>query len=275
MPAAGSEDKHIPVALTIGGSDSSGGAGIQADLSTFQRFGVYGTSVVTALTAQSTTGISAIHPIPPEMVVEQYFQVMGDIEVDAVKTGMLLNVEIITALAEAFDDHPPPNLVVDPVMMSGTGVRLLDTPALESMIELIFPRAITVTPNLAEAAEITGSGPIDTPEAMADAAVEIQRLGSKTVLVKGGHLSGNYDAVDILCDGETLTEFRSPRSNLQHVHGTGCAYSAAVTAGLAKGSSLSASIPSAKSYITEAISDAVLLGGGARLLIYPHPEEED
>ena len=262
MTAAGSENKRIPIALTIAGSDSSGGAGIQADLKTFHQFGVYGASVVTAVTAQNTTGISAIHSIPPEIVIEQYIQVMSDIRADAVKTGMLVSTETITALAEAFDEYPPPNLVVDPVMISGTGVRLLEPSATEALIKLIFPLAVVVTPNLAEAAEISGSGPINSPTAMAKAAEEIQLLGPQAVLVKGGHLHDEDEAVDIFYYGTAAGELRSPRLGPNDIHGTGCTHSAAITAGLAKGKSISAAVLAAKNFVTEAIRKAPGLGRG-------------
>ncbi len=255
MPETGKSADRIPVALTIAGSDSSGGAGIQADLKTFHHFGVYGASVITAVTAQNTTGISAIHPIPPEMVAEQYIQVMSDIRVDAVKTGMLLNAEIITALAEAFEDYPPPNLVVDPVMISSSGTPLLDPAALGSMIELIFPIATLITPNLDEAAAIIGSDPIDSIESMKEAAAEIWKLGPGSVLVKGGHLPKSEDAVDILYDGKETKEFRASRLTTKDVHGTGCTHSAAITAGLANYLSISKSISLSRDFITSIIQN--------------------
>jgi hydroxymethylpyrimidine/phosphomethylpyrimidine kinase len=265
LPGASRSDERIPIALTIAGSDSSGGAGIQADLKTFHQFGVYGTSVITALTAQNTMGISAIHTVPPEFVVEQYLQVMSDIGADAVKTGMLVSAETITALAEAFDKYPPPNLVVDPVMISGTGVRLLEPSATEVMIELIFPRVTVITPNLDEAAAIVGSDPIVTIESMAEAAEQMYEMGPQTVLVKGGHLLEGEDAVDILYDGEKTVEFRASRLNRENIHGTGCAHSAAITAGLACSGSIRDSISAAKKFISEAIRNARRIGNGALL----------
>ena len=260
MPESGQPADHIPVALTIAGSDSSGGAGIQADLKTFHHFGVYGASVITAVTAQNTTGISAIHPIPPEMVAEQYIQVMSDMKVDAVKTGMLMNVGIIRALAEAFEEYPPPNLVVDPVMISSSGTPLLDPSAIEVMIELIFPRAALVTPNLDEAAALLKSDPIVTIESMKEAVVEIQKLGPKSVLVKGGHLPENEDAVDILYDGTKMDEIRASRKRTGNVHGTGCTLSAAIASGLAAGKSIHDSIVAAKEFISESIGNSRKLG---------------
>lgn len=265
MPEAGRSADRIPVALTIAGSDSSGGAGIQADLKTFHRFGVYGASVITAVTAQNTTDISAIHPIPPEIVVEQYRQVMKDIKVDAVKTGMLMNVGIIKALARAFEEYPPPNLVVDPVMISSSGTSLLDPTALEAMIELIFPRAVLVTPNLNEASALLKSDPIETIESMKEASVEIQKLGQAAVLVKGGHLPENEDAVDILNEGKETEEFRASRLTMKNVHGTGCTHSAAITAGLAKGTAIRESVQMAMLFIARSILDCAEIGMGARM----------
>ncbi|MCK4772236.1 MAG: bifunctional hydroxymethylpyrimidine kinase/phosphomethylpyrimidine kinase [Candidatus Latescibacteria bacterium] len=269
----------MPIALTIAGSDSSGGAGIQADLKTFHQFGVYGTSVITALTAQNTMGISAIHPIPPEFVVEQYVQVMSDIGADAVKTGMLVNAEIVCALAEAFDEYQPPLLVVDPVMTSSAGTPLLDPYAMSALIEQIFPFATLVTPNLDEAADITGSAPIQAREGMAVAAEKIHALGAQAVLIKGGHLPDTEDAVDLLYDGSFTTEFRAPRFNLEYIHGTGCVLSAAITAGLAKQNSLQEAVRFAKDFVTEAIKNKLNWGDGAELLNHfvtyrPEPTSE-
>ena len=260
MSETGRSADRIPVALTIAGSDSSGGAGIQADLKTFHQFGVYGASVITAVTAQNTTGISAIHPIPPEMVAEQYIQVMKDIKVDAVKTGMLVNVGIIRALAEAFEEYPPPNLVVDPVMISSSGTPLLDSGALEAMIDLIFPRTVLVTPNLIEAAALLKSDPIETIESMEEASVEIKKLGPLAVLVKGGHLPESEDAVDILYDGNSIKEYRGRRISAKNVHGTGCTHSAAIASGLAAGKSIHDSIVAAKEFISESIGNSRELG---------------
>jgi hydroxymethylpyrimidine/phosphomethylpyrimidine kinase len=236
MPESGPPSGRSPVALTIAGSDSSGGAGIQADIRTFHHFEVFGASVVTAVTAQNTTGVGTIHPIPPEIVIEQYTQV--------------------TALAGAFKEYPPPNLVVDPVMIASSGRRLLDPTGLEAMIELIFPAAILVTPNLNETAAILESDPVDTIDRMGDAAASIQRLGPRSVLVKGGHLPEGEDAVDILYADSRIEEFRSSRTEGVEMHGTGCILSAAITAGLAMGRSLPESISTAKEFISESIRNA-------------------
>jgi hydroxymethylpyrimidine kinase/phosphomethylpyrimidine kinase len=206
--------------------------------------------------SQNTTGVGTIHPIPPEIVIEQYTQVMSGFRVGAVKTGMLLNEETITALAGAFKEYPPPNLVVDPVMIASSGRRLLDPTGLEAMIELIFPAAILVTPNLNETAAILESDPVDTIDRMGDAAASIQRLGPRSVLVKGGHLPEGEDAVDILYADSRIEEFRSSRTEGVEMHGTGCILSAAITAGLAMGRSLPESISTAKEFISESIRNA-------------------
>ncbi len=254
------------VAMTIAGSDSGGGAGIQADLKTFHQFGVFGTSVITALTAQNTSRISAIHPLPPEFVVEQYVQVMSDIGADAIKTGMLVNAAVICALAEGFDDYQPPILVVDPVMTSSTGTPLLDSSAISALIEHILPRATLVTPNLDEAAALAGSDPIGTLEKMAAAAKKIQAMGPEAVLVKGGHLPAEEDAVDLMFDGVSLIEFRAPRLSQRPTHGTGCTFSAAITACLANNQPLPDAVRTAKNFTARAISSSLGLGGGCRPL---------
>ncbi len=258
--------RSLPVAMTIAGSDSGGGAGIQADLKTFHQFGVYGTSVITALTAQNTLGVTAIHTPPPEFVAEQYRQVMTDITIDAVKTGMLATGAIITALAEAFEEFPPPNLVVDPVMISSAGSRLLEPDAEEALIGRILPLADLLTPNLHETAVLLGTDPLSTLAEIREAAKAIASLGPGAVLIKGGHLPVETDAaeeaVDILYDGSTFTELRAPLLDQKHTHGTGCALSAAITAGLAKGDSMADAVQRAKAFITEAIRSAPGLGNG-------------
>jgi hydroxymethylpyrimidine/phosphomethylpyrimidine kinase len=248
--------------MTIAGSDSGGGAGIQADLKTFSAFGVFGTSVITALTAQNTKGVSAIHAVPPSFVAEQYDQVFSDIGADAAKTGMLANEGIIRALSEALSKNPPPHLVVDPVMISKAGAALLEPDAVSALIECILPLATLVTPNLHEAAAITGADEIRDVEEMALAAERIRALGPGAVLVKGGHLAEESEAVDLFYDGSKSMEFRAERLDQKHTHGTGCTYSAAIAACLAKGIPLLDSVGKAKGYITEAIRTAPGIGGG-------------
>lgn len=258
----GGKGSSIKTAMTIAGSDSGGGAGIQADLKTFHQHGVYGTSVITALTAQNTKGVSAIHPVPPEFVVEQYLQVATDIGMDAAKTGMLANAGIIAALSEVLTEHPPPFLVVDPVLISKSGNYLLEETALETMIDRILPLATLLTPNLHEAAAILGSEPIESVGEMFTVAERIRAMGPEAVLVKGGHLPAEEEAVDVLYDGRSTMEFRSPRLNRKHTHGTGCTYSAAIAAGLANGKSVSEAVLAAKDFVTEAIRKAPGLGKG-------------
>jgi hydroxymethylpyrimidine/phosphomethylpyrimidine kinase len=251
-----------PVALTIAGSDSGGGAGIQADLKTFHRHGVYGASVITALTAQNTRGVSAIHSVPPDFVVEQYRQVATDFEVAAAKTGMLAGAGIVEALAAALKADPVPHLVVDPVMISKAGSALLESDAIEALISLILPLATLVTPNLHEAAAMTGTGEITTLAEMAAAVETIRAFGPRAVLIKGGHLPAEEEAVDLFYDGSSTIEFRQPRLEQRHTHGTGCTFSAAITAHLARGSSLAEAVQAGKAFITEAIRTAPGLGGG-------------
>jgi hydroxymethylpyrimidine/phosphomethylpyrimidine kinase len=252
----------VVTAMTIAGSDSGGGAGIQADLKTFHAHGIYGTSVLTALTAQNTRGVSAIHVLPPSFVVEQYVQVMTDIGTQAAKTGMLAEAGIIEALADAFAEHPLPHLVVDPVMISKAGSPLLEPSAIQALGERIVPLADLVTPNLHEAAALTGMKAIRDLAGMAEAAERIRALGARAVLVKGGHLPEEDEAVDLLYDGSKTLEFRAERLDQRHTHGTGCTYSAAITAGLARGLPLIDAVRRAKTYITEAIRTAPGLGSG-------------
>jgi len=249
-------------ALTIAGSDSGGGAGIQADLKTFHAHGVFGTSVITALTAQNTHGVSGIHPVPGSFVAEQYHQVVEDIGADAAKTGMLANAEVIESVADALEGHPVPFLVVDPVMISKSGARLLEEEAVAALVERILPLATVVTPNLHEAAALAGIDPIRDREGQMEAAHLIKAMGPAWVVVKGGHLSSEEDAVDLLYNGEEISEYRGPRLEQRHTHGTGCTYSAAIAAGLAKGQEVREAVGRAKAYITEAIRTAPGLGGG-------------
>ncbi len=249
-------------ALTIAGSDSGGGAGIQADLKTFHAHGVFGTSVITALTAQNTHGVSGIHPVPGEFVAEQYRQVLEDIGADAAKTGMLANAEVIGSVAEVLQELPVPFLVVDPVMISKSGARLLEEDAVQALIDRILPLATVATPNLHEAAALAGTDPIEDRDGQMEAARRIAGMGPAWVLVKGGHLPAEDDAVDLLYDGEEVFEYRAPRLDQRHTHGTGCTYSAAIAAGLARGIEIRTAVARAKAYITEAIRTAPGLGGG-------------
>ncbi len=248
----------IPVALTIAGSDPSGGAGIQADLKTFHQFGVYGASVLTLLTVQNTRGVQAVEMLSPALVLAQLAAVLDDMPPAAAKTGALGNSEILRALAEraAHFDFP---LVADPVMISKHGASLIEPDARRALIEDLLPCAFLVTPNLHEAGELAGME-VDSLPAMEEAARRISRLGPRAVLVKGGHLEG--EAVDLLFWRDGFLRLRAPRWDTVHTHGTGCTYSAAITAELAKGLELPAAVEAAKAYITEAIRSAPGLGAG-------------
>lgn len=248
----------IPVALTIAGSDPSGGAGIQADLKTFHQHGLYGTSVLTLLTVQNTQTVDAVQVLDAGFVVAQLDAVLADIPPQAAKTGALGSVAVIEALADRAADFSFP-LVVDPVMISKHGAALLDADACETLKKKLLPHAFLVTPNLPEAAALARMEVVD-PASMEKAAAAIARLGPKHVLVKGGHLENQ--AVDILfSDGQTV-RFPSDRIDSKNTHGTGCVFSAAITAGLAKGRPLVDAIECAKAFITQAIRTSPGLGHG-------------
>jgi hydroxymethylpyrimidine/phosphomethylpyrimidine kinase len=250
----------IARALTIAGSDSGGGAGIQADLKTFTVFGVFGMSAVTALTAQNTLGITGIHVVPASFVRQQIDAVLSDIGADAVKTGMLVNKEIIRAVAGALRDHAVQKVVVDPVMVAGTGAALLEPEAREALVCELLPLASLVTPNVDEAQTMTGL-PIQSVADMHRAAAALVERGARACLVKGGHLGGDQ-ATDVLHDGKRTHEFSTPRLLVRHTHGTGCQLSAAITANLARDRSLVDSVTEAKRFITTAIAQGLSLGEG-------------
>jgi hydroxymethylpyrimidine/phosphomethylpyrimidine kinase len=241
-------------ALTIAGSDSGGGAGIQADLKTFQAFDVFGMSVLTSVTAQNTLGVRAIHDIPAQMVGEQIDAVMEDIGAGAVKTGMVSSKEIIDTIGDRIRKHGITNLVVDPVMVAASGDRLLREDAEKSVMKVLLPLALVVTPNAFEAGIISGTR-MEGIEDARKAAEIIRGMGPDYVLVKGGHIQGG-EAVDTLFDGKDFTEFKAERIQTANTHGTGCTFSAAITAGLSKGMSVKDSIEAAKDYITRAIESA-------------------
>ncbi len=247
------------VALTIAGSDPSGGAGVQADLKTFHQFGVYGEAVITLLTVQNTLGVSRVECLPPELVVGEIRAVLEDIPPAAAKTGALGNRGIVEAVARLAASFGFP-LLVDPVMISKHGAALIAEDAREALTRLLLPLATLVTPNLAEAAALTGLA-VQSLEDMRRAAEKILRMGAKAVLVKGGHLPGS--ATDVLLDGRRRHEFPAAHIDTPHTHGTGCTYSAAITAGLARGVPLEEAVRRAKLYITEAIRTAPGLGHGA------------
>jgi hydroxymethylpyrimidine/phosphomethylpyrimidine kinase len=247
-----------PVALTIAGSDPSGGAGIQADLKTFHQFGVYGEAVVTLLTVQNTRGVQRVECVSAELVALQIRAVIGDIPPGAVKTGALGNREIIETIADLAADFPFP-LVVDPVMISKHGARLLTPDAMDALKQRLLPRAFLLTPNLEEAAALTGMEVSDIA-GMRAAAERLRDLGPHAVLVKGGHLNGPPTDVLIYSDG--FMECPADRIETRHTHGTGCTYSAAITASLAKGDTLPQAIRKAKRFLSEAIRTNPGLGAG-------------
>ncbi|HAL61438.1 MAG TPA: bifunctional hydroxymethylpyrimidine kinase/phosphomethylpyrimidine kinase [Chloroflexi bacterium] len=248
-------------ALTIAGSDSGGGAGIQADLKTFAALGVYGMSVLTSITAQNTVGVQGIYDLPPEFVGLQIDSVLTDIGADAVKTGMLSNTKIITLVAEKLRRYQVENLVIDPVMIAKSGDPLLREEAHVTLVHDLFPLAKVVTPNLHEA-RVLSRLPTSNLEEMKEAAKAIHRLGPQNVVVKGGHLEG--ESVDLLYDGHQFLEFPGPRLETKNDHGTGCTFASAIAAGLAKGQDVPTAVKAAKEYITQALQGAIdwRLGGG-------------
>lgn len=237
-------------ALTIAGSDSGGGAGIQADLKTFAARGVFGMSVLTALTAQNTVGVQGVFEIPPEFVARQIDSIADDIGVDAVKTGMLSNAPIIAAVAAKIRERHLTPLVVDPVMVAKSGDPLLREDARNALIQQLLPLATVVTPNLPEVRVLCGFE-ITNLDEMRRAAQAIHRLGPRNVVVKGGHLSDTADAVDVLYDGESFQEFRAPRVETKNTHGTGCTFGSAIAAELAKGHRVAEAVGIAKEYLTQ------------------------
>jgi hydroxymethylpyrimidine/phosphomethylpyrimidine kinase len=249
----------LPRCLTIAGSDSGGGAGIQADLKAFAALGVYGMSALTAVTAQNTVGVQGVIELPAAFVGQQIDSVVTDIGVDAVKTGMLANADIIAVVAEKARTYQWSHLVVDPVMMAKSGDPLLRPEAQQALISLLFPLATIVTPNIPEARALTGLA-ITTVTEMEHAAQMIHAMGPRWVLVKGGHLQG--DSVDVLFDGAQYQYFTAPRIETRHTHGTGCTFASAIAAGLAKGLSVPEAVQQAKDYITTALRHAPGLGNG-------------
>ena len=248
-------------ALTIAGSDSGGGAGIQADLKTFAALGVYGSSVITAITAQNTLGVTAVHEIPTDIIAAQLDAVLEDIGVDAAKTGMLSSAEIIATVAERIRHWQLTRVVVDPVMIAKSGDRLLRSDAVEALIGDLLPLAMVVTPNLPEAEVLVGR-PLSSDDEIRQAARDIVDLGPRAVVMKGGHRAETSEAVDLLFDGREFRTFASPRYATPNTHGTGCTFSAAIAAGLAQGRDLVDAVGLAKTYVSEAIRQAQPLGHG-------------
>jgi hydroxymethylpyrimidine/phosphomethylpyrimidine kinase len=245
--------------LTIAGSDSGGGAGIQADLKTITALGGFGMSVITALTAQNTLGVQGIHEVPIDFVEKQFDSVAGDIGIDAAKTGMLANSGIITAVAKKIKKFGVKKLVVDPVMVAKGGAKLIMDEAKATLIEVLLPCAFVITPNTSEAEDIAGIT-IESVDDMKRAAEIIHRMGARNVFVKGGHMSG--DALDILYDGKDFHEFISKRIETKDTHGTGCTLSAAIATGLAQEMTVYDAVKRAKDYTTMAIRFSLRLGGG-------------
>lgn len=248
-------------ALTIAGSDSGGGAGIQADIKTFQELGTFGMSVITALTVQNTLGVHGVYPQSREAVVAQLEAVLSDIGADAVKTGMLFNAEIIQAVAEMLQQYGVTKVVVDPVMIAKGGHALLQPEAIAAVRKYLIPLAKVVTPNIPEAEVIIGEKGISTIADMEQAAKKIHSLGAEHVVLKGGHLE-EVESTDVLYDGKEFTYFPVQRIQTKHTHGTGCTFAAAIAAGLAKGHSVVQATKVAKDFITCAIEESIELGQG-------------
>jgi hydroxymethylpyrimidine/phosphomethylpyrimidine kinase len=254
---------NVPKALTIAGSDSGGGAGIQADLKTFSAFRVFGMSALTAVTAQNSLGVHGVHTLPPAFVVQQLDVVLEDFDADAAKTGMLATAEIIRAVADRIRHYQVERLVVDPVMIAKSGDPLLEPAARDALVSKLLPLAFVVTPNLHEASVLGGMA-VETPEAMEEAARRIHAQGPRHVLVKGGHLRA--EAIDILWDGAAFTRFTAARIKSPNTHGTGCTLSAAIAAGLARGRPLADAVRDAKAYVTRAIQEGFQPGHGVGTL---------
>ncbi|WP_114948069.1 bifunctional hydroxymethylpyrimidine kinase/phosphomethylpyrimidine kinase [Microvirga calopogonii] len=251
------------VAVTIAGSDSGGGAGIQADLKTFSALGVYGASVITALTAQNTLGVQGIHDVPPAFVKQQIDSVFSDLTVNAVKIGMLSQPAVIEVVAEGLAHYSAARIVLDPVMLAASGNRLLVPQAIDTLRRILLPMALLVTPNLPEAAALLDEPPAQDEQTMCRQAERILALGPKAVLVKGGHGTG-LESTDILMNQHGMQRFAAPRIGTRNTHGTGCTLSSAIAAGLAKGLSLGDAVTVAKSFISAAIgaSDELQIGRG-------------
>lgn len=252
----------VPIALTIAGSDSGGGAGIQADLKTFAFHRVHGTSAVTCVTSQNTLGVTRVDALPSEAVVAQMDAVVSDIGVQATKTGMLLNQEIINAVASGVKKLGLDNLVVDPVMVSRTGAQLIDDEAVAALRDVLIPMAAIVTPNRYEAQILSGLE-IHTLEDMQAAAQHIHQLGASAVLVKGGGMTGNLRGVDVWFDGKELSTLTTEQVETGNTHGTGCTLSSAIAANLALGKDLLSAVQLAKNYVTTALKYALDIGQGS------------
>lgn len=252
-----------PIAVTIAGSDSGGGAGIQADLKTFSALGVYGASVIAALTAQNTRGVTGIHDVPPAFITAQMDAVFSDLDVSAVKIGMLSNPDAIAAVADGLERFGQSKIVLDPVMVAASGDRLLAPEAIEVLRKVLIPRAMVVTPNLPEAAALLETAVAQTETEMREQGEKILAFGCRAVLVKGGHGSG-AESVDLLIEPTSVARLAAERIATQNTHGTGCTLSSAIAAGLARGLDLNEAVREAKAYVTAAIaaSDRLAIGKG-------------
>ena len=251
--------KRVPVVLTIAGSDSGGGAGIQADLKTCSALGVYATTAITAITAQNTRNVTEVFELPPGLVAAQIDAVVSDIRIDAVKTGMLANAEIIEAVAAKLCEHKLEPVVIDPVMVAKSGARLLRDDAVAALRERLLPLATVLTPNLPEAEVLLGR-PLVSWEEISQGARDLVAMGARAVVMKGGHRDG--PATDLFYDGEHFHEFTAVRVETSSTHGTGCTFASAIAAGLAKGESVRGAVAMAKAYVTKALQSAYPLGHG-------------
>lgn len=254
----------IPIALTIAGSDSSGGAGIQADLKSFAACGVYGASVLTALTAQNTQGVSAVHPVPPDFVTAQIDAVFADLDVKAVKIGMVAQADVIAAIVAGLDRYKPAHVVVDPVMVATSGDRLLRPDAVAALRADLIPRAHLITPNLPEAAALLGEGLATDEDTAAQQGRRLLALGSRAVLIKGGHGTGP-ESVDFLVTPDRTVRLAAPRIATTNTHGTGCSLSSAIAAYLARSDDLETAVRAGKDFVSAAIvaSDRLQVGRGS------------
>lgn len=253
---------NVPQVLTVAGSDSGGGAGIQADLKTFQERDVFGMSVITAITAQNTTGVQGVHPIPIEMVKEQWDSIFSDFTVSAMKTGMLVNGDYMKAVAEAYSEHQTIPLVIDPVMIAKGGHPLMEEDAITVMKEVMAPMATVITPNIPEAEALTGLK-IKSKEDMIKAANNLQTNGSKNIVIKGGHALDEQNADDlVLLEDGSEVWLNSPRFDTKDTHGTGCTFAACIAAELGKGRSVEEAVRTAKAFIQAAIKNELNIGHG-------------
>jgi hydroxymethylpyrimidine/phosphomethylpyrimidine kinase len=266
--AAGSETR---IALTIAGSDSGGGAGIQADLKTFSALHVYGASVITALTAQNTRGVQGIHDVPPDFIAAQMDSVFSDLAIGAVKIGMLSSAEIIDAVAAGLERHSAPNVVLDPVMVATSGDRLIPDSAAARLRERLLPAALVLTPNLPEAAALLGEAVATNEDEMRAQGERLMALGAQTVLMKGGHLDGP-ESVDIFVYPGGSGRLAAPRVPTRNTHGTGCTLSSAIAAMLASGSNVVEAVVQAKDYLTDALfaADRLRIGSGSGPVHHVH-----